>query len=132
MQTIQVGLWLVCALFSVLFLQSAVDKITDREGNMAWLTPHFAATPFRGMVGLLLSVLTLLELCSGLATAAALVTIPLNIIQFWPTCALGLCGATLLSLFAGQRIAKDYAGAVTIATYFGVLMIGLYFASLLR
>jgi hypothetical protein len=31
----------------------------------------------------------------------------------------------LLSLFFGQRVAKDYAGALSIAVYFGVNVLGL-------
>ncbi|MEA2554314.1 MAG: hypothetical protein QOJ65_2490, partial [Fimbriimonadaceae bacterium] len=32
---------------------------------------------------------------------------------------------SLVMLFAGQRFAKDYAGAATLATYFAVSLLGL-------
>jgi hypothetical protein len=43
----------------------------------------------------------------------------------WGIVGLGLVCLALCSLFAGQRIAKDYTGAATLATYFGVALLGL-------
>ena len=51
---------LPCAFFAVLFLQSGVDKVVDRKGNLAWMEPHFESSPFKGLVPMLLSVLTLM------------------------------------------------------------------------
>jgi hypothetical protein len=39
---------------------------------------------------------------------------------------LSLACLALVSLFAGQRISKDYVGAAVLATYFGVALIGLF------
>ena len=36
---------LASVFLSVLFLQSAIDKLSDRSGNLEWLTGHFAASP---------------------------------------------------------------------------------------
>ena len=33
---------LASAFLAVLFLQSGIDKVTDRRGNLDWLTGHFA------------------------------------------------------------------------------------------
>ena len=37
-----------------------------------------------------------------------------------------LAGISLLSLFFGQRLAKDYAGAASLVPYFGIVLLGLW------
>lgn len=116
-----------CAFFAVLFLQSGLDKIFDWKGNVEWLGPHFSKTPFRNLVPLLLGVLTLMEVATGaLAAIAALILLasPENA-RTWVVIAFGLAAATFIMLFTGQRLAKDYAGASTIAIYFGIVLVSL-------
>lgn len=126
----------VCAFFGILFIQSGLDKITDRKGNLEWLTGHFAKSPFRGMVPLLLSVITVFEVCAGIASSLGALIWVISIFnlefarslpQFvlaLPFYGLCLSATSLLMLFFGQRFAKDYVGAATIATYFGVVLAG--------
>jgi hypothetical protein len=116
---------LVCAFFAVLFLQSGVDKIVDRKGNLDWMTPHFESSPFKGLVPMLLSVLTLMELATGLACAAGVVVALIQGPALVPQAAMTAVCATLIALFTGQRLAKDYAGAVSIASYFAAALLGL-------
>src|SRR5262245_18410329 len=90
---------LISAFFAILFLQSGIDKVIDRRGNLAWLTGHFAKSPLAGVVSLLLSVITLLELASG-----ALSTISCVMVLVWhdPTIAyygVVLSGFSLVALF---------------------------------
>ncbi|MCM4150216.1 DoxX family protein [Arenibacter sp. N53] len=110
---------LLLLLFVIItFLQSAVDKILDWKGNLAWLKGHFSKTPFKNIVPLLLGTVLVTEIVAGL----------LCTIGFYRLCAAGessiaLAGAilaclALLMLLLGQRIAKDYDGARTIAIYF--------------
>ena len=117
---------LVCAFFALCFLQSGLDKVVDWKGNLNWLTGHFSSTFFRGFVALLLGVAMLMELLTCLANAFAIVVLwtggPMEV----PIAALSLACLTLLMLFTGQRFAKDYGGAVTLATYFGVALLGLF------
>lgn len=113
-----------CAFFAVLFLQSGIDKVTDRAGNLAWMEPHFANSPFKGKVPMLLSLLALLELATG---ALAALTVALAVLGSGSLAryALGLAALTLLALFTGQRLAKDYAGAASLAAYFAVVLVAL-------
>ena len=60
---------LTSAFFAILFLQSGIDKVIDRRGNLEWLTGHFAKSPLAGMVPLLLGVITLMELAAGALSA---------------------------------------------------------------
>jgi len=116
----------VTAFFAVAFLQSGLDKIFDREGNLGWLTGHFKSSALADLVPFLLSVLTAIELAAG-----ALCGLGVLVTDFsrrgWSIAAVGLLfsGAALMALFFGQRLAKDYAGAAVIAAYFAVALIGL-------
>ena len=48
----------------------------------------------------------------------------------WAVVGLSLSALNICLLFAGQRIAKDYAGAAVLAAYFAVALIGLYLFSI--
>lgn len=126
----QFPLWLMqalCALFlAILFLQSGLDKVVDWKGNLGWLTGHFAKSPLRGVVPLMLGTLTLLEVASGLLSAAGVVALVLTgsaRLAFWGA---ALCGLTFCALFFGQRMAKDYVGAAGLVPYFLVGLVALY------
>ena len=67
----------VAAFLAILFLQSGIDKIVDRKGNMEWLTGHFAKSPLASLVGPMLAVITLIEIAST-APSAASVRAPVN------------------------------------------------------
>jgi len=55
---------LASAFLAFLFLQSGIDKIVDRQGNLDWLKGHFATSPLAGMVLLMFGTLTLIELAA--------------------------------------------------------------------
>lgn len=116
---------LACGFFAVLFLQSGLDKVFDRKGNLAWMTPHFEKSPFRGKVPLFLSMLTVLEVGTGLANTLGLAGLLFDFSSDFARYGLWLAGFTLLCLFAGQRLAKDYAGAASLAGYFAAALIGI-------
>lgn len=110
-------LMIIAGLYGVCLLQSGVDKVTDRKGNLDWLTGHFATSPFAKVVPLLLSVLTLMEIGTGLGCVASIAYLLMNnraVFQY----AMVACLLTFLCLFTGQRIAKDYAGAASLVPYF--------------
>ncbi len=121
---LDVARFFACAFFCVLFLQSGLDKVFDYSGNLAWMKPHFEKSPFRSTVPLMLSVMTVIELSAGAMCGVGLVMLFFEQ-SMWAVIGLSLVCLALCSLFAGQRIAKDYAGAATLATYFGVALLGL-------
>ena len=113
------------ALFlAICFLQSGIDKVIDRSGNLQWLVGHFATSPLKNMVPILLSILTLLELVGGflcLAGIAVLILTKSSELIFY---GFFINGMVLISLFFGQRLAKDYEGASVIVNYFILTMLG--------
>lgn len=117
---------LVSAFLAILFLQSGIDKVMDRAGNLSWLTGHFARSFLAGMVPLLLTMITICEIAAGLLSAIGCVAI-----AFLHDSTLAFYGAviasiSLLALFLGQRLAKDYAGAAVLVPYFLLSLAAIY------
>lgn len=102
----------------ITFLQSGIDKIIDWRGNLSWLKGHFEKTPLKNMVPLLLATVLLVEMAAGILCAMGIFQLMSSGgIKFGLYGAIVSCIALLMLLF-GQRIAKDYEGARTIAVYF--------------
>ena len=114
------------AFLAILFLQSGIDKIVDRRGNLEWLTGHFAKSPLAAIVPVLLIAITILELAAGALSALGYVL--LIFLQDSTVAFYGAVIATvaILALFFGQRIAKDYAGAAVLVPYFLLSLIAIY------
>ena len=118
---------LVSAFLAILFLQSGLDKIVDRRGNLEWLRAHFAKSPLAKIVPLLLTIITTLETAAGAfsAVGCALIVITDNsTVAFYGAI---LSALSLLALFFGQRIAKDYPGAAVLVPYFLVVLAAIHY-----
>ncbi|MFD0795832.1 DoxX family protein [Maribacter chungangensis] len=102
----------------ITFLQSGLDKITDWKGNLAWLKGHFAETPFKNIVPLLLGTVLITEVIAGVLCLVGIFQILLKGGTDLALYGAILSSIALLMLLLGQRIAKDYEGARTIAVYF--------------
>src|SRR5438132_710151 len=63
------------AFLAILFLQSGIDKVADRRGNLEWLKGHFAKSPFAGSVPALLTIITILETAAGALSAIGCVLV---------------------------------------------------------
>jgi hypothetical protein len=118
------------AFLAVLFLQSGIDKVVDRRGNLEWLTGHFAKSPLAGFVPAMVTVITILELVAGVLSAVGCVLIFLrrdSTIAFYGALASAFA---ILALFFGQRMAKDYAGGATLVPYFLLALAAIYLLAL--
>src|SRR5438046_9802790 len=117
---------LTSAFLSILFLQSGIDKVADRRGNLEFLQGYFAKSPLAGMVPLLVTVVTVLEIVSGALSAIGCVII---ILTRDPTVAFYgavISAISIIALFFGQRMAKDYAGAAVLVPYFLLALFAIY------
>ena len=111
---------------AILFLQSGIDKVVDRRGNLEWLTGHFSKSPFAGIVPALLICITILEVAAGSLSAVGCVLVILlkdSTIAFYGAI---LSAAAITTLFFGQRIAKEYAGAAVLVPYFLLTLVAIY------
>ena len=117
---------LTSAFLSILFLQSGIDKVVDRRGNLEFLKGHFAKSPLGGIVPLLVTVITVLEIATGALSALGCVLIIVTRDSTVAFCGAVLAAVSILALFFGQRMAKDYAGAAILVPYFLVTLIAIY------
>ncbi len=118
--------FLIAAFFAICFLQSGIDKILDRRGNLDWLTGHFAKSPLGGFVPILFGILTVLELAAGALCAIGALLVLLQRGTAIAYYGVLLSALALLALFFGQRLAKEYPGAAVLVPYFIVALAGLY------
>jgi uncharacterized membrane protein YphA (DoxX/SURF4 family) len=117
---------LVSAFVAILFLQSGIDKVVDRRGNVEFLQGHFAKSALAGMVPLLVTLITILEVLAGILSAIGCVAILAthnSIIAFYGAV---ISAVSILALFFGQRMAKDYAGAAVLVPYFLLCLVAIY------
>lgn len=121
---------IVSAFHAILFLQSGIDKIVDRKGNVSWLTGHFAKSPLASLVVPMLSVLTLVELAAGALSGVGVLMLLFTGSRVVAALGALLAALALLMLFFGQRMAKDYAGAAGLVPYFIVAVLSLGLMSL--
>jgi len=114
------------AFLAILFLQSGIDKVVDRRGNLEWLKGHFAKTALAGVVPAMLTTITILELAAGILSAIGCIFVFLlrdSTVAFYGAI---VSAIVIISLFFGQRMAKDYAGAAVLVPYFLITLIAIY------
>jgi len=117
---------LATAFLAILFLQSGIDKIVDRRGNLEWLKGHFAKSPLAETVPVLLTAITILEVTAGVLSALGCVLLLLLRDSTVAFCGAVISAAAIIALFFGQRVAKDYAGAAVLVPYFLLALFAIY------
>lgn len=118
---------LVLVFLAVTFIQSAYDKVFGWQGNVEWLKSHFANTSLlKNNVPAALGIILILELITGVLTLVGCVQILVNGGRTYGFYGAVFSCVTLIMLLLGQRLAKDYDGARTIAIYFVPAVLAVY------
>jgi len=128
-ESLQVARIAVSVFFGILFLQSGLDKVFNFRENLSWLVSHFKDTFMSGLVPVLFIIITLVETAAGIISAYGAVDIYIHKRTDVAMLGLELSVLSLLFLFFGQRIAKDYAGAGSLVSYFTISIISLLLLS---
>jgi uncharacterized membrane protein YphA (DoxX/SURF4 family) len=113
----------------ITFLQSGVDKLTDWKGNVAFITDHFKQSPLQKMVPLLLATILIFEVIAGILMVIGVYQLFIGDNTTIALIGLELSAITLLFLLIGQRLAKDYVGAMSLTVYFILTVFGIYLLS---
>jgi hypothetical protein len=114
------------AFLAILFLQSGIDKVIDYRNNLEWLKGHFAKSPLGGVVPILMTALTILEVAAGALSAVGciiLIASRESTVAFYGAV---ISAIALIALFFGQRMAKEYAGAAVLVPYFLLTLVIIY------
>lgn len=117
---------LILLFLAVTFLQSGYDKVVDWQGNVGWLKGHFEKTFIKNQVPQSLMLILVLEIVAGILCLAGVIQLLLNDVRTFGFYGAIVSSVTLIFLLFGQRIAKDYDGARTIAIYFVPAVLGVY------
>jgi len=120
---------LILVFIAITFLQSGIDKISDWNGNLSFLKDHFSKTFLKKSVPLMLGIIMFSEIIVGFLSIVGIIQIYLSQTTSFGFYASVIAAKILLALLFGQRIVKDYAGAMTIAVYFMVTVFGVYLMS---
>jgi hypothetical protein len=120
---------LVLVFLAITFIMSAHNKLFYWNDNLDWLKPHFEKTILKNNVALATGILLLFELIAGILCLLGIAELYINggrLFGFYG--AVFSCISLLFMLF-GQRLAKDYDGARTIAIYFVPAVLGVFWLS---
>lgn len=109
---------LVLIFIAITFIQSGYDKVFDWKGNVEWLKSHFSKTILKDHIPLALGLLVVLEIITGILSLVGCVELFVNGGRTFGYYGAIFSSITLIIMLFGQRLAKDYDGARTIAIYF--------------
>lgn len=117
---------LILLFLIVTFLQSGFDKIMDWKGNLDFIKGHFKNSPLKNMVPLLLGTILIIEVIAGMLMVVGVYQLVTSGTKEIALLGVELGAITLIFLLIGQRLAKDYAGAMTLAVYFIITVFGVF------
>ena len=117
---------LILLFLIVTFLQSGIEKLTDWKGNLDFIKGHFAKSPLKNSVPLLLGIILILEVAAGILMIVGVYQLYTSGAKEMALLGVELSAISLICLLIGQRLAKDYAGAMTLAVYFIITLWGVF------
>ena len=120
---------LILIFLIVTFLQSGVDKITDWKGNVSFISDHFKNSPLQKMVPLLLATILVIEIVASVLMIYGTFQLFTGTETAVAKIGLELCAIALILLLIGQRLAKDYVGAMSLTVYFILTVFGIFLLS---
>lgn len=117
---------LILLFLIITFAISAFEKISDWKGNVNFIKNHFQNSPFKNNVPLLLTILLMIEIIASILMSIGVYQIYTSESKEIALIGTELSGVSLMFMLIGQRLAKDYAGAMSLAVYFIVTLFGVY------
>tara|TARA_B100000795_G_scaffold66338_1_gene45413 strand:- start:14223 stop:14621 length:399 start_codon:yes stop_codon:yes gene_type:complete len=117
---------LILLFLTVTFLQSGIDKLLDWKGNLSFIKSHFKNSPLKNSVPLLLAAILILEIIASFLMLFGMYQLYTSGVKEIALLGTELCAIVLIFLLIGQRLAKDYAGAMSLAVYFIITLFGVY------
>jgi uncharacterized membrane protein YphA (DoxX/SURF4 family) len=115
---------LILLFLTITFIQSGADKLIDWKGNLSFIKEHFKNSPLKNSVPILLGVILVLEIMAGIFMAIGVYQLYTSEAKEIALLGIELSAMTLIFLLIGQRLAKDYAGAMSLAVYFIITLLG--------
>ena len=122
----QIPLLFILTFLSIVFIQSALDKIFNWKGNLEFTTSTLTNKFPPMLVRFALLNVLLLEFTGGFGSLGGIVEIMVgNSTLYMAKLGTITSSLALLILLLGQRISQNYVDAKTIVIYFIVCLFGL-------
>ena len=110
----------------VTFIQSGIDKLLDWNGNVSFIKEHFKNSPLKSTVPLLLGIVLIIEIIAGILMSIGVYELYASESKEIALLGVELSAIALIFLLIGQRLAKDYAGAMSLGVYFIITIGGVF------
>ena len=105
---------------------SVLEKLEDWKGAISYYSNHFKNTILYKMIPLLLINILIFEIAALVLLTFGLYFLVTEGNLIVAQIGLEISAITLLQFLVGQRLAKDYPGAMNITIYFILNIIGIY------
>ena len=110
----------------ITFIQSGIDKLLDWNGNISFIKEHFKSSPLKNTVPLLLGIILIVEIIAGVLMSIGVYELYTSEAKEIALLGVELSAIALIFLLIGQRLAKDYAGAMSLGVYFIITVGGVF------
>jgi len=125
MEPIIINIILILSFFSIVFIQSGLDKVFNKKENLSFLYEILGKVFSKSLILVAFYSITLLEVASGflcLIGVLEIIVYESSTFGYWGL----IVGAlALLILLFGQRMSQNYDGAKTITIYFILTVFGI-------
>lgn len=117
---------LILLFLIITFVLSGFEKISDWRGNIDFIKNHFQKSPLKNNVPLLLTILLIIEIIASILMTIGVYQIYVSESKEIALMGIELSAVSLILMLVGQRLAKDYSGAMSLAVYFIITLFGVY------
>ena len=125
MESAIINILLILSFFSIVFIQSGLDKVFNKKENLSFLYELLGKVFSKSLILVAFYSITLLEVASGFLCLIGVLEIIVDgssTLGYWGL----IVGAlALLILLFGQRMSQNYDGAKTITIYFILTVFGI-------
>ncbi|OAD46439.1 DoxX family protein [Polaribacter atrinae] len=117
---------LILVFLIITFLISAFEKMLDWKGNVSFIKDHFKNSPLKSSVPFLLAILLIIEIFAVGFMITGVYQIYTSQVKEIALLGIQLSAISIIFMLVGQRLAKDYPGAMSLGVYFIISLCGVY------
>ncbi|WP_456461459.1 DoxX family protein [Lutibacter sp.] len=117
---------LILLFFIITYFLSVIEKLSDWKGTVLYYSNHFKKTVLQKIMPLLLLNILIFEIVTLILLLIGLYFLVEENYFIIAKIGMEVSAITLLQFLIGQRLAKDYQGAMNITVYFILNIIGIY------
>ncbi len=117
---------LILFFLTITFLFSGLEKILNWKESLQFYSDHFKNTIIKNRLSVFLIIVIIGEIVCGFLSILGIFKIAYSGDKLYGYYATIFAALILLAMLFGQRIAKDYTGAMNITVYFILTIFGVY------